>query len=302
MAGAGWIRRYLRPVSDDAATRDHDPVGLLSGAPRGPLDVARFSANVLFGQPGIYPEGPPMEPAAGRRHSDASIELAMVELAGTAGEAVLDAWVGGATTVARVVYGEPAAPGRIVGPPAAGPDTTRVVNERYQAEDARLLLPSIVHDLLWSGPGAGHAEETVLHALGAYVHAQLLARDPVLAATGTELARRQNSITITLLNSRQPGAVVVTLVAPDGPGTIPGGDPKMQSPDFWSVPFAGRDDDGATIPDVARRVFASVAGVAVEQAPKIYDDALGVWCSQHWSAVLTPAVQLAANRALGLLP
>ncbi len=270
-----------------------------------PADLARFSANVLFGQPGIYPDGPPMAPAAGHRHSDASIELAMVELAGTVGEPVLDAWVAGTTPVDRIVYGEPASPGRIVGPPAvpdaADAPATRVVNRRYQAEDARLLLPSIVHDLLWSGPGAGHAEETVLHALGAYVHAQLLARDPGLASTGTELARRQNSITITLLNSRRPGSAVVTLDAPDGPGTIPGGDPKMQSPDFWSVPFAARADDGAVIPDVARRVFGRLAGVAVDEVPEVYGDPLGAWCSQRWTTLLAPAEQLAANRALGLL-
>ena len=151
----------------------------------------------------------------------------MVQLVGTAGEPVFEAWCAGRTTVHRLAYGTPTAPGRVVGPDAAG---ARVVNERYRAEDPRLLLPSIVHDLLWSGPGAGHAEETLLHALGAYVHAQLLARDPALADLGTELARRQNSLTITLLNSRVPGSATITLVAPDGPGTIPGGAPQMQTP------------------------------------------------------------------------
>ena len=273
----------------------------LSSPPTVPVDVSRFSSNVLFGEPGIYPDGPPMAPATGHRHSDASIELAMLELVGTAGEAVFDAWTTGRTAIGRLVYGVPDSPGRIVGPATAVGASTRVANERYQCEDARLLLPSIVHNLLWSGPGAGHAEETVLHALGAYVHAQLLARDAGLATTGTELARRQNSVTITLLNSRQPGSSVVTLVAPDGPGTIPGGDPSMQSVDFWSVAFAARDADVAAISPLVREVLASVAGAAIASVPAIYDDAIGEWCAHALGGVLAPADQFAANRALGLL-
>ncbi len=273
----------------------------LSSPPTVPVDVSRFSSNVLVGEPGIYPDGPPMAPATGHRHSDASIELAMVELVGTAGEAVFDAWTMGRTAIRRLVYGVPDSPGRIVGPAASVGASTRVANERYQCEDARLLLPSIVHDVLWSGPGAGHAEETLLHALGAYVHAQLLSRDAALATTGTELARRQNSITITLLNSRQPGSSIVTLVAPDGPGTIPGGAPAMQSVDFWSVPFAARDADGASMSPLVREVLASVVGAAIESVPTTYDDAIGDWCAQALVGVLAPVDQLAANRALGLL-
>ncbi len=275
-----------------------DTTALLAGPPRIPVDVARFSSNTLFGQPGIYPDGPPMVPATGHRHSDASIELAIPELAGTVAEPVLDAWNAGRLAVARLTYGAPESPGRIVGPAAGG--GAPVVNDRYACEDARLLLPSIVHALCWSGPGAGHAEETLLHTLGAYVHAQLLAREPALAAT-TELARRQSSITITLLNSRRPGTAPITLVAPDGPGTIPGGAPAMQTPDFWSVPFGPRASDGGVVPGVVRAVLRGVAGDGAGE-PDRYDDTLGVWCSEHLGGVLRPEEQLAANRALGLLP
>ncbi len=279
----------------------------LARPPRVPADIGRFSSTPLFGQPGLYPDGPPMVPAAGDRHPDAAIERVLVELVGTAGEAVFDAWTAGRTAVTRLVYGRPESPGRVVGPAADGraganerPARGRVVNERYRAEDPRLLLPSIVHDLLWSGPGAGHAEEALLHALGAYVHAQLLARDGALADLGTELARRENSITITLLNSRQPGSATVTVVAPDGPGTIPGGAPAMQTPDFWTVPFASRSADGASIRPLVRHVLAAVACVHAVTVPATYDDELGDWCSDHFVEVLTPAVQLAAGRALGL--
>ena len=275
-----------------------DTTAVLARPPQVPADVARFTSDVLFGEPGIYPDGPPMRPASGHEHSDAAIEEVMLELVGTAGEAVFEAWCAGRTTVRRLTYGTPTSPGRIVGPDASG---ARVVNDRYRAEDVRLLLPSIVHDLLWSGPGAGHAEEALLHALGAYVHAQLLARDPGLADLGTELARRQSSLTITLLNSRRPGSATITLVAPDGPGTIPGGAPSMQTPDFWSVPFAPLAADGAPIAPEVRSVLGAVASVAVDGCPAVYSDALGAWCTTAFAGLLTPEVQLDANRALGLL-
>ncbi len=271
----------------------------LAAAPQPPVDISRFSSNPLFGQPGIYPDGPPMAPATGHRHSDASIEQVMLELVGTVAEPLFVAWTEGATPVSRFTYGTPASAGRVVGPAATG--DARVVNARYQCEDARLLLPSIVHDLGWTGPGAGHAEETLLHALGAYTHVQLLARDPSLAALGTELARRQNSITITLLNSRRPGSPTVTLVAPDGPGTIPGGAPSMQTVDFWSVPFAPRDADGAGVSSLLREVLAAAAGIDPAQVPATFDDALGAWCSASLGGLLSPDVQLSALRALGMV-
>ena len=273
----------------------------LRRAPAVPADVGRFTSTPLFGQPGIYPDGPPTAPATGHRHSDASIEQVLLELVGTVGEPVFEAWTAGRTAVNLLTYGAPESPGRVVGPTVGNRGHERVVNERYRAEDARLLLPSIVHDLLWSGPGAGHAEETLLHALGAYVHAQLLARDRSLADLGTELARRENSITITLLNSRQPGSSVVTLIAPEGPGTIPGGASGMQTPDFWSVPFAPLADDGAPISPLVREVLAAIAGVDVARVPIRFDDDLGAWCSLVFVAVLEPGVQLAAGRALGLV-
>ena len=286
----------------DGEQGDESISARLRRAPQIPADIGRFTSTELFGQPGIYPDGPPTTPAVGHPHSDASIEQVMVELVGTAGEAVFEAWTAGRTAVTRLTYGVPASPGRVVGPEAGadGNGAMRVVNERYRAEDARLLLPSIVHDLLWSGPGAGHAEETLLHALGAYVHAQLLARDGSLADLGTELARRENSITITLLNSRRPGSATVTLVAPDGPGTIPGGAPGMQTPDFWSVPFAPREADGAPISPLVREVLGAIAHTEVARVPLRFGDEIGDWCSEMFVAVLPPSVQLAAGRALGL--
>jgi hypothetical protein len=178
----------------------------------------------------------------------------------------------------------------------------RVVNERYRAEVPTLLAGSFAHDLLWSGPGAGQYEEVVLHALVALVHLQLLARTPALAHTGTELARRQNSLAITLLNSRHPGQADIAVQAPDGPGTIPGGAPSMQTPDFWSIPFVSGPPTAADAPPLLGAVLQRVTGVT-PPSPLRYDDDLGTWWAAHGTrGALDRAAQWRAAVALGLLP
>ncbi len=166
------------------------------------------------------------------------------------------------------------------------------MNERYRAEVPTLLAGSLAHDLLWSGPGAGQYEEVVLHALVALVHLQLLARTPALAHTGTELARRQNSLAITLVNSRHPGSADIAVRAPDGPGTIPGGAPAMQTPDFWSIPFVSGTPVAAGAPALLGEVLARATG-ATPPSPLRYDDAPGrvvvgarhAWCARPRRAV-----------------
>jgi hypothetical protein len=221
------------------------------------------------------------DPELVARAPDPGPRAGLLALSVTAAGLVLDAFLASATTVERVGLGPTASPGRIVGPPEA-PDAgarVRVVNERYRAEVPTLLSGSLAHDLLWSGPGAGQYEEVVLHALVALVHLQLLGRDPALARTGTELARRQNSLAITLLNSRHPGGADLAVRAPDGPGTIPGGAPDMQTPDFWSIPFVSGEPVATDAPVLCGDVLQRITG-ATPPSPLRYDDALGDW----WSA------------------
>jgi hypothetical protein len=176
-----------------------------------------------------------------------------------------------------------------------------VVNDRYVGEHPALLAGSLAHDLLWRPELSGHAAETVLHALAAMVHLQLVAREPRLAHLGTELARRQSSLAITLFNSRRPGSSRIALVAPDGVGTIPGGAPSMQTADFWSVPFAAVDDTAAP-PLFAAVVDALVAPDRPRPQPLRFDEPLGAWLSTNlrddW---LPPLDQLRAGIALGLV-
>jgi hypothetical protein len=40
-------------------------VRTMAEAPDVPADISRFTSNDLFGQPGLYPQGPPMAPAQG---------------------------------------------------------------------------------------------------------------------------------------------------------------------------------------------------------------------------------------------
>ena len=197
-------------------TSDDVRRAVLAAPPRPPLDPDLFSSNALFGEPGIYPQGTPMVPAVGdppdetaaiaaleavgitdavTRMTDAALRrrapepgprAGLVALTVSVAAPVLEEFLAGRLRVQALGLGVTASPGRIIGPRVAGPGDERVVNERYRAEHPALLAGSLAHDLLWSGEGAGQYEEVTLHALCALVHAQLLARAPFLAATGTE--------------------------------------------------------------------------------------------------------------------
>jgi len=292
-----------------------------------PVDPGRFT-------PDLYPDGPPLVPAAGAppdadaalgllieayvpdaatrftdaalaaRAPDPGVRAGLVALEGTMAAPLLDAFIAGTLPVTRVEYGVPASRGRIVGPRDGDAPTTRVVNSRYGAEHPALLAGSLAHDLLWSGPGAGDVEETTLHAVCAMVQVQCLARAPHLADLRTELSRRQNSLAITLLNSRHPGDADVTLVAPDGRGTIPGGDPAMQAPDFWSVPFGPeRPSAPPEAPAILTRLLVPVVGRRGNlPTPLRYDESLAeVFAHPLKRAWLSVEQQYVAASALGLL-
>ena len=224
---------------------------------------------------------------------------ALAALVGTVGEPLLDAFAAGLTPVHELRVGAPASPGRVVGPGPGGDPGVRFVNARYRAEHPVLVAPSLVHDLLWSGPGAGQYEEVVLHALCALVHVQLLARHPFVGELRTELARRQHSLAITLLNSRRPGRAEISLLAPDGPGTIPGGAEGMQTPDFWSIPFVSGPPQAAATPAPLADVLALVApsGAPALPAPLRYDEALGAWLVPPRCAARSPSRSSTAPRS-----
>lgn len=234
---------------------------------------------------------------------DPSARAAVVLLGATVAAPLIDAFIVRSTPVASLGLGATRSPGRVVGPVQDGPDEHRVVNERYGAEHPALMASSVAHDLLWNVSGAGQFEEATLHMIVALVHLQLLALKPAIAHTGTELARRQNSLAISLLNSRQPGEATIRLIAPDGPGTIPGGAPSMQSRDIWSIPFVGGEPQSSPAPPLLTQVLARcVGGVTELPSVSVYDQSLGELLSTSGlSGALSPTVQLRVMAALGLV-
>ena len=310
---------------------------VLAEPPRPPVDPARFSSGDLFGQPGIYPQGPPMAPASGppldeagarellaadlpalavdtgaglalydddrliARAPDPVVRAALVFLAPTAAAPALAAFLAGESAVGRLTIAAMPGSGRVVG--ETGEPGVRALNDRYASEHPAVITPSLAHDLLWSG-GSDHHEEATLHAVLAMVHLQLVARLPHVAGLGTELTRRQNSLALTLVNSRHPGSDGIAVRADDGTSTIPGGDPKLDGPDFWSIPFAPRAAE-PPVPSPALTVVltAVVADPASLPRPLRFDDALADYMGRDLGRQWLPlSDHVRAALALGALP
>lgn len=318
-----------------------DVLALLEAEPSVPLDLSRFSSGDCLGEPGIYPGGPPMVPAEGpppssgrareqlaglldgpalvtanERFDDATlrsrvpdplVRAALVLLGDGPAGPVLDAFLDDDTPVRRLGVGVPEGEGRVVGVEQQETDPARrVLNARYAAEHPAVVAPSLAHALCHHGAAAGNAEEATLHGLLAAAHTWLLATSPWVADLGTELTRRQNSLTITLLNARRPGAHRAAFRQPEGPGTIPGGDPSLQGPDLWSIPFTAHEPDGAAlvVPDPVAAALARTAAGTAPPVPDRYDERLGEWCTLHQGEGVWfgPQVRVRAGLALGLHP
>ena len=252
--------------------------------------------------------------ALGRRVPEPHLRCALLLLGTSPAEPVLHAFLEGTAPVRSITFGRPDGEGRIVGRPApepagAGPSAAdegaRVVNERYRAEHPVVIAPSLAHAICHHGDRAGNAEEATLHGLLAATHSWWLSQRPELAALGTELSRRQASLTITLLNARAPGSWRASIRCPEGQGTIPGGNPALQCPDLWSIPFTSLPTARAdlTLPDPVRSSLARLAGPHASDPPLTYDDALGGWLTTALGegSWFGPGPRARAGRALGLL-
>jgi hypothetical protein len=307
---------------------------VLSKPPITPDDPSRFSSDSDTCGPGLYPQGPPMVPASGpdpdvatlatvlnayagalgapdaaRRFDDpALIELApdapirvgLCLLLGTVAAPVVDA-VLASPDITSIRYGQPVGAGRIAGP--SGVAGERAVNVRYHHEHPALLAGALAHEILHTDPPRSDPEETWLHAVLAFIHVQLLAAVPSLAELRTELGRRMASFAISLVCSRSPGDPTFRLVAPDGRGTIPGGAPGMQTPDFWSIPFLPDRPGPAPMPDPMLAILSALTDGLEPPGDAAYDEATARWLDDHlgdrwlrWSCRLTAA------RALGVAP
>src|SRR5262249_32585290 len=117
--------------------------------------------------------------------------------------------------------------------------------------------------------------------------------DPALAHSGTELARRQNTLAIALLNSRRPGSAEISIRITDPPG--------LQFPDFWSIAIERGMPVAADAPPLLHAVLELATGVA-PPTPLRYDEALVEWWSEHGMRHALPLdAQWRTSRALGLV-
>ena len=317
-----------------------DPVvALLAAPPAVPRDPDLFTSGVRFGVPGIHPEGSAMTPATGpplpaasaremvtdlvgqrdpaaadrararfddpevaHRVPDPAVRAALALLTTTVAEPLADAFVAGDSPVETITVTAMPGSGRTFGAvDGAGPGA-RALNDRYAAEDPMVIAPSLAHHLGWCALGDRY-EEVLLHALLAMVHVQWTSVVPGVAHLGTELTRRQNSMALTLLDSRHPGSPRPALRADDGPGTLPGGDPALDTPDFWSVPLAPVLGTGAEVPAPVATALRSALADPGRLAPTPrYDDRLAEAVAgdlgDGWAA---PTARLRAAYALGLV-
>ena len=238
------------------------------------------------------------------------VAAALALLAKGPASPLMDELLGGGAPLRRIEVGPLAQPGRVLGDGAEGPRPgVRVLNERYASEHPGVVAPSLAHAICHhdaaegAGSVASNAEEATLHGVLAGVHAWLLSREPALADLGTELSRRQASLTITLLNARVPGSPRPGIVCRDGPGTIPGGNPDLQCPDLWSIPFtsAAPADCELAIPDAVRRTLALMADGGAGAVPGNYDGELRDWLSANGcGGMLSGPTVDPAGRSLGL--
>jgi hypothetical protein len=223
------------------------------------------------------------------------VRAAVAALTGTVAEPLVDDAV--ELTGGRLRLGAPISATRIAGLDASG---THVVNQRYAAEHPGLLAGAIAHELLVAGPAANNVEEVLGHGVLAMVQMQLVARAPRIAHTGTELARRQSSFVITLFNSRPLGSPFLRFRCPDGFGTIPGGAPALQSPDFASIPFTSAADPAEAEPAVRAVLEGLVDGDLPD--PLALDDGALDWIDEHLGTAWLPMVaRVRVGVALGLV-
>ena len=269
------------------------------------------------------------------RAKSPQLRAAFAYLSGTPGDPLLAAFLRGESPVEQFRVGPLASEGRVIGQPAepqvtapsASLDPARILmlNERYCAEHPIVVAASLAHALFHHGnwldpqapggrsgtddassppPMASNAEEATLHGVVAAIHAWLIAMNPDVGDPTTELARRQNSLAITLLNARSPGSLRPSIVCPDGPGTIPEGNPDLQCPDLWSVPFTQADlaDCDLNIPQPIRTTLQNLASDNATRVPRRYDSELGSWLQEETctGSGFSSATASAACSELGL--
>jgi hypothetical protein len=317
---------------------------LLALPQRKPCDVNLFTTTWFNGTVGLYPEGRPMQPAAQSAPSEAqlraqlaaflkgsgrdavalalfdradvraklpdpTLRAALVSLRGTVAEQVIEFFL------ARDTYAQPprfgGLPITVIGRASvvAGQSKIQIVfNRRFQSDHFALLSGAFAHEILHHDAPIGNlAEETILSAVTAVVHLQLLSRHPELGARDTELSRYMNDYVLAFVNSRPQGSSRSAIVVPNGKGIAPGS--ARSTPDFQTF-FAKfiypELVTGGTPETPAPPVFAAVLrkllapGVALPK-PLTFSKKTAEQFSRMNDTWLSPVDRLRVSVLLGLV-
>jgi hypothetical protein len=90
-----------------------------------------------------------------------------------------------------------------------------IINESYQHEDIRLLGILLGHEVLHQDARLSVREELIAHTFEILAYVRHVIKDPLLASQGTALVRFLNTVTMGLLNSRQPDGLIHLLAGRD---------------------------------------------------------------------------------------
>jgi hypothetical protein len=269
---------------------------LLALPQREPCDVSRFTSTFFDGQPGLYPEGRPMQAVARAaapteaqvrprlavflqgstsraaalqlfdradvkaKVTDPTLRAALVSLHGTVAEPLIAFFLRAASAELPRFGGLPVTVlGRASVVGAEPRKIQIIINVRFQGDHFALLSAVFAHEILHHDVATNNAEEVLLNALTAIVYMQLVNRRPELSALDTELSRNMNDYALEWTNSRTPGASRSAIIAPAGKDVAPGS--RKSTPDFWTIisnQYVGQIRGGTAEVVAAPPVYATV--------------------------------------------
>ena len=145
------------------------------------------------------------DPAIKAKVADPRLRASLAMLKGTAGESAIDAIKNGPFT--SVSFGTPPSNttggntiAQVVDDGTGKPKI--IMSDKYQYEDPRLLAPILFHETLHQDFNVSNREELMANGLDSLVYGQFVSENSSVASQGTELARRENTKLMALVNSR----------------------------------------------------------------------------------------------------
>lgn len=181
--------------------------------------------------------------------SDPRLRAALVSLKGTVGEPGISGVLGGPFSGVRFIPASEMVSATILAQVSISPSGVPEIlfNLRYQHEDFRLLAPTMAHESLHQDGSVGGHEELIATSIDSLIYGQFLLESPMLAASGTEPARRQNTKHMARINTRDTNGNVRLL---EGNGNVyPGGNKELP---YFAAAF-NLDEDPNTPGNAAMR-------------------------------------------------